>query len=147
MQLLSLGAQYAVSAMIALSRVPEGKAVPAADLARPLHCPSAYLSQTLAKLVPVGLIDTKRGVNGGVFLARKAGEISLYDIISTIDGDDFFETCFLGIRGCGHVEPCPFHYFWKHHRDGIRDWMRRTTLEDARNGMSDAWFDLRLNFK
>lgn len=146
MQLLSHGSQYAISALIALARQETGKAVSAADLARPLKCPAAYLSQTLAKLTPSGILETRRGLNGGVFLLKPPEEITIYDVVSIIDGEEFFESCLLGIRGCGHIEPCPFHHFWSKHRNQIREWMMVTTIADASMEMSNQWFDLRLNF-
>jgi Rrf2 family iron-sulfur cluster assembly transcriptional regulator len=146
MQLLSHGSQYAISALIALARQETGKAVSAADLAKPLKCPAAYLSQTLAKLTPSGILETRRGLNGGVFLLKPPTNITIYDVVSIIDGEEFFESCLLGIRGCGHIEPCPFHLFWSKHRNQIREWMRMTSIADASESMSDQWFDLRLNF-
>jgi Rrf2 family transcriptional regulator, iron-sulfur cluster assembly transcription factor len=146
MQLLSHGSQYAISALIALARHEVGKAVSAADLARPLKCPAAYLSQTLAKLTPSGILETRRGLNGGVYLLKPASQITIYEVVSIIDGEEFFESCLLGIRGCGHIEPCPFHNFWSKHRNQIREWMTITTIAQASDQMSDQWFDLRLNF-
>lgn len=146
MQLLSLGSQYAISALIALARQEAGKAVSAADLARPLKCPASYLSQTLAKLTPSGILETRRGLNGGVFLLKPASDITIFEVVSIIDGEEFFESCLLGIRGCGHIEPCPFHHFWSMHRNKIRQWMKDTTIAQASDQMSDQWFDLRLNY-
>ncbi|AXI99571.1 transcriptional regulator, BadM/Rrf2 family [Cyclonatronum proteinivorum] len=146
MQLLSQGAQYTISAIIALAREPMGKAVSAGDLARPLNCPAAYLSQTLARLVPHKIIDTRRGLNGGVYLLKEPKDIRLIDIVNAIDGSDFFEKCFLGIPGCGHIEPCPFHETWANMRTEIQMWLENTTIEDASSGMTEEWFDLRLKF-
>ncbi len=146
MQLLSNGSQYAISALIALSRQESGKAVSAAELAKPLKCPAAYLSQTLAKLTPSGIVETRRGLNGGVFLLKPPAAITIYEVVSVIDGQEFFESCLLGIRGCGHIEPCPFHHFWSQNRSKIRQWMMDTTIADASDNMSDQWFNLRLRF-
>jgi Rrf2 family iron-sulfur cluster assembly transcriptional regulator len=146
MQLLSQGAQYTISAIIALAREPHGKAVSAGDLARPLNCPAAYLSQTLARLVPHGILDTRRGLNGGVYLLKEPQDIRLIDIVTAIDGSDFFEKCFLGIPGCGHIEPCPFHEQWAGMREEIKEWLTNTTIEDANKDMTDKWFELRLKF-
>ncbi|MCH8558593.1 MAG: Rrf2 family transcriptional regulator [Balneolia bacterium] len=146
MQLLSQGAQYTISAIIALAREPMGKAVSAGDLARPLNCPAAYLSQTLARLVPHKIIDTRRGLNGGVYLLKNPEDIKLIDIVNAIDGNDFFEKCFLGIPGCGHIEPCPFHETWSNMRTEIQVWLQETTIKDASEGMTEEWFDLRLKF-
>lgn len=146
MQFLSQSAQYAISALIVLSRGEEGKAVSAAELARPLHCPAAYLSQTLARLIPAGIVDSRRGLNGGVYLLRKPSEITLLEIVSAIDGCDFWERCFLGIAGCGDIEPCPFHNVWKEQRTQIHNWLSSTTVEEINQSMTETWFNLRLKF-
>jgi len=147
MQFLSQRSQYAISAIIVLAREPMGKAIPASELAKPLNCPAAYLSQSLAKLVPKGIIDTKRGQYGGVYLLKKPSEITIYEVVETLDGTDFFDKCFLGIAECGEIEPCPFHAIWKDEKDKIKKWMKETTFSNVKNSMTDTWFDLRLKFE
>lgn len=146
MKLLSQGAQYAISAVIALSKQPEGSTVSAADLAKPLNCPAPYLSQILSKLKPSGILKSQRGLGGGVYLSRMPEEISLFEVIDAIDGTDFFKSCFLGIEGCGHIEPCPFHEFWSKERVKIEEWLRDTSFAEIEEAMSPNWFDLRLKY-
>ena len=146
MKLVSQGAQYSISAIIALSKKEHGKAVSASELARTLDCPAAYLSQLLAKLKKPGILKSQRGLNGGVLLAKPVKDITVYEVIVAIDGDTFFKNCFMGIEGCGHIEPCPFHYFWSSQREKIKKWLMDTNFEDAEKAMSKAWFDQQLNF-
>ena len=77
---------------------------------------------------------------------REPKDITLFEVIEALDGTDFFDKCFLGIAGCGEIEPCPFHNTWKGEREMIKNWMKKTTFEDIKNSMTDAWFDLRLKF-
>jgi Rrf2 family protein len=146
MKLVSQGAQYAISAIIALSKKEQGKAVSAADLAKALDCPAAYLSQLLSKLKKPGILKSQRGLNGGVLLAKPVNKISIYDVVVAIDGDDFFTSCFMGIEGCGKIEPCPFHNFWSTQRERIKNWLESTTFDDAEQAMSQAWFEQQLSF-
>lgn len=146
MKLLSQGSQYAISAIIALSKQPEGSTISAADLAKPLNCPAAYLSQILSKLKPAGILKSQRGLRGGVCLARAPKDISLLEVINAIDGTEFFQSCFMGIEGCGHIEPCPFHEFWSQERVKIQEWLSTTSFAEVEESMSDTWFDLRLQF-
>ncbi len=145
MKLVSQGAQYAISAIIAISKHPSD-VISAAELSRSLNCPAAYLSQILAKLKAPGILGSQRGLNGGVFLARPLKEISVYDVIAAIDGEVFFSSCFMGIEGCGHIEPCPFHNFWSVKRGEIKNWLEQTSFDDAEKVMSQAWFNERLSF-
>ncbi len=146
MKLVSQGAQYAISAVIALSKREQGKAVSASELAKTLDCPAAYLSQLLSKLKKPGILKSQRGLNGGVLLAKPVDKITVYEVIVAIDGSEFFTSCFMGIEGCGKIEPCPFHYFWSDQRERIKNWLESTTFEDAEQAMSQAWFEQRLTF-
>ncbi|MCG8374180.1 MAG: Rrf2 family transcriptional regulator [Balneolales bacterium] len=145
MKLVSQGAQYAISAIIAISKHPNN-IISASELSRSLNCPAAYLSQILAKLKAPGILGSQRGLNGGVYLARPLEEISIYDVVAAIDGEAFFSTCFMGIEGCGYIEPCPFHEFWSAKRNEIQRWLQETTFEKAESVMSQAWFNERLTF-
>lgn len=145
--MLSTGAQYAVSALIALAKEEEGHMISAADLAQPLNCPAAYLSQILSKLKPYGIVGSKRGMNGGVYLDRAPSDITILEVVTAIDGTGFFDNCFLGIAKCGAIEPCPFHDTWAEKRDQIKSWMAKTTFDDVIGDMSQNWFDLRLKFR
>jgi len=146
MRLISQGAQYAISAIIAISKHTEDGAVSASYLSKSLNCPTAYLSQILAKLKEPGILKSQRGLKGGVYLAKSAGEITMMDVIAAIDGTEFFDKCFMGIEGCGNIEPCPFHAFWSVERKRIEKWLKKTTFEQVDQNMTQTWFDLRLQF-
>lgn len=146
MRLISQGAQYAISAIIAISKDAQNGAVSASYLSKSLNCPTAYLSQILAKLKEPGILKSQRGLNGGVYLAKPVSEISMMDVIAAIDGTEFFDKCFMGIEGCGNIEPCPFHEFWSVERKKIEKWLTQTTFEQVDQKMTQTWFDLRLQF-
>ncbi|MCC5926481.1 MAG: Rrf2 family transcriptional regulator [Bacteroidetes bacterium] len=146
MQLLSTGSQYVLTALILIGRRPEGETISATELASMLNSPTAYLSQMLAKLQEPGIIGSKRGANGGVFISKSLSQIRLIDIIIALEGDSFFRRCFLGIDGCGHIEPCPFHDQWTAQRMEIRQWLTGTTLYDLCNDVNDSWISERLHF-
>jgi DNA-binding IscR family transcriptional regulator len=70
----------------------------------------------------------------------------MMDVIAAIDGTEFFDKCFMGIEGCGKIEPCPFHEFWSVERKKIEKWLRETTFEQVDQNMTQIWFDQRLQF-
>ena len=139
MQFLSLGTQYTITALILLSKQETGTAVSASKLAKPLNTPSTYLSQMLARLVSSGIVGTRRGISGGVYLNREPEDISLFEIITAVEGDSFFQSCFLGISGCGDIEPCPFHEEWRAKKADIKSWLEDTSLADIARDSSPLW--------
>lgn len=89
---LSARADYALRAVIELAASGDGH-VTAEQLAKAQQIPAKFLEAILTQLRRAGLVRSQRGPDGGFWLARPAGEISLADIIRAIDGP------LLGVRG------------------------------------------------
>lgn len=89
---LSARSDYALRAVIELAAAGPGH-VTADQLARAQAIPGKFLEAILTQLRRAGLIRSQRGPEGGFWLARPAGEISLADVIRAIDGP------LLGVRG------------------------------------------------
>src|SRR5215469_11236898 len=89
---LSARSDYALRAVIELAAAGPGH-VTADQLARAQAIPGKFLEAILTQLRRAGLVRSQRGPEGGFWLARPAGEISLADVIRAIDGP------LLGVRG------------------------------------------------
>jgi Rrf2 family protein len=89
---LSARSDYALRAVIELAAAGPGH-VTADQLARTQVIPGKFLEAILTQLRRAGLVRSQRGPEGGFWLARPAGEISLADVIRAIDGP------LLGVRG------------------------------------------------
>jgi Rrf2 family protein len=57
------------------------------ELAQQENVPANYLVQILNDLRGAGLIESRRGKQGGYILARPPSELSIADIIRAIDGE------------------------------------------------------------
>ncbi len=77
-----------------------------------------------------GLVETKRGVEGGVKLAKKTDEIKVMDIINSIDGDKYFDMCILGIGACDDEKPCSLHEEWSKRKKELVEILKATSLAD-----------------
>jgi Rrf2 family protein len=89
---LSARADYALRAAIELAAAP-GVRVTAERLAQAQDLPGKFLEAILTHLRRSNIVRSQRGPDGGFWLARPAGEISLAEIIRAIDGP------LLGVRG------------------------------------------------
>jgi Rrf2 family protein len=89
---LSARADYALRAAIELAASADSHTT-AEQLARAQNIPGKFLEAILTQLRRAGLVRSQRGPDGGFWLARPAGEISLADIIRAIDGP------LVGVRG------------------------------------------------
>jgi Rrf2 family protein len=130
---LSARADYALRAAIELAAAPDGH-VTAEQLAHAQNIPGKFLETILTQLRRTGLVRSQRGPDGGFWLARPAGEISLADIIRAIDGQ------LLGVRGerpenisyPGAAEP--LQRVWIALRKNLRDVVEHVSLADLASG-------------
>jgi len=95
--------------------------------------PKEFVSKVLQTLTSSGIVGSKKGKNGGFFLAKSASKIRLIEIVEAIDGLDIFNNCVLGFPGCSSEEPCPVHAKWGKLRDEAYKMLSEETLEDIRD--------------
>ncbi len=107
-----------------------GKALFIKDIAEATDLPHPYLAKIIHSLARRGLVVTRRGVGGGVALARPPETIALYDIAYALDDPLLELRCMLGAAECSDERACPAHAFWTLHRQEQIDFLRRTTLAD-----------------
>jgi Rrf2 family iron-sulfur cluster assembly transcriptional regulator len=101
------------------------------EVAKQADVPEAYLAKIVKKLNDSGIINSKRGKNGGIWLARPAKLISLLDISIALEGKDFLGPCLLGSDYCSGKRDCPTHKFWAKNKEVIRKELERTKLTDV----------------
>jgi len=90
--------------------------------------PIPYLRKILFALGKAGLIDAKRGYQGGFALARPADEISLLDVIRAVEHKKPGDSCLLALAGCSDATPCPMHGFWEKESAKIEAKLSRITI-------------------
>ena len=83
---LSEGVEWGLHCCTVLALVPEGRALPASRLAEFHGVPTAYLAKHLQALSRAGVIEAVPGQRGGYRLARPPDEVTLYDVVSAIEG-------------------------------------------------------------
>jgi len=85
---LSLKVEYACRVLAQLSRSYGNQQFSHIDeLAALEEIPANYLVQILNELRNGGLINSRRGKQGGYSLAKPPAEVSLYEIVRVIDGE------------------------------------------------------------
>jgi len=85
---LSLKVEYACRVLAQLSRTYGNQKFSHIDeLAQQEEIPANYLVQILNELRNGGLINSRRGKQGGYSLAKAPSEVTLYEIVTAIDGE------------------------------------------------------------
>ena len=100
------------------------------EVAHACAIPGPYLAKIVNTLRRVGLVQTQRGVGGGVTLARDAREITLLQVCELMGDAIVKKRCMLGTEECSEERACPTHEFWTAHRKDMIAFLKRTTIAD-----------------
>jgi Rrf2 family protein len=82
---VSAKADYAVRAAVELAAAGQGP-VKGERIAAAQSIPANFLENILSDLRHAGIVGSRRGAEGGYWLARPAAEVSVADIIRAVDG-------------------------------------------------------------
>lgn len=129
--MLSKACEYALRASVYLTALRPQGYVSIRDIGEHLDISFPFLTKVFQKLTQAGIMQSFRGPNGGIALARPAEQISLLDIVIAVDGPGLFRDCVLGLPGCGEERPCPMHDRWAVERERLRAMFQRQTLSDT----------------
>jgi len=83
---ISRSVVYALVATGYIAENHEDGAILAARIAKEYDISLKYLLKVLQQLVRAGILKSKRGPHGGFFLARRAEDITLLQIVEAVDG-------------------------------------------------------------
>ena len=109
---LSTQADYAVRAVFELARHDPGTLLHTGDIAAAQHIPGPRLAKVIQDLARADLVRTQRGQQGGVTLARPAGDITVRDVYEAVEGPILLCRCRQRVERCGD-EVCDTHAFWR----------------------------------
>jgi len=132
---VSLKTEYAMKAVMDLSLAyREGTELrKIKEIAKSQNIPEKYLVQILLELNRGGLLTSIRGVNGGYRLSKAPSAITLYDVISTVEGRDPIIECLLPQgtkKKCATGLVCPFRDAWQKVNEAMSEILSATTFDD-----------------
>ena len=83
--MLSMKAKYAIRALMVLAR-NDGQILSIKAIATDADIPQKFLEAILLELKHNGIVDSKRGIFGGYFLAKPPKEITVGTLVRILDG-------------------------------------------------------------
>lgn len=95
---LNQATDYAFRVVLYLSMQPAGSIINGQSIAEKQKIPPQFLQKVMRSLSKAGLIKSYRGVDGGFELTLQPNSITLYDVITAMEGPIDIHRC-LGDRG------------------------------------------------
>lgn len=133
---ISTKSTYGIRAMFELALYYTKGPISVAHISKKEDISLAYLEQLLSKLRKKGLVKSIRGPRGGYILAKKPAEITIGNIVHSLDGDITPVHCVAGKRsakGCKMIDKCVTKSVWKKLKDAMDNLLNSLTLKDLLN--------------
>jgi Rrf2 family protein len=121
---------YAVRAMLALTRGAGNGLLSARRIADAMSIPVRFLPQVLGDLQRSGLVEATAGRAGGYRLARPADTVSLLEVIEAVEGDSRRRSCVLRGGPCGLDGHCDVHDVFFAGQEALRGAFAAATLAE-----------------
>jgi Rrf2 family protein len=126
--LITRETDYAVRCVLYLAQKTKQRTI-VDEIAKCMHIPKHYLAKILQRLVREGIVESVRGIKGGYRLLKPPKEISLMDIMRTIQGAVPVNVCALDKRRCQMSSTCSVHPVWVEIRKDIETRLKRETID------------------
>lgn len=97
-----------------------------------LNIPRRYLRRLLTDLSRLGFIRSTKGRKGGFVFAMPMEEISILNIINSMEEPDALDKCILGFSCCIVDKPCAMHDQWIEAKSKMTDTLTNTSLAGLR---------------
>ena len=130
---VSAKADYAIRAAVELAAAGDGP-VKGERIAQAQEIPANFLENILADLRNASIVASRRGADGGYWLARPADEVTLADVIRAVDGP------LANVRGMRseqidyHGSAEPLRDVWVAVRASLRNVLEQVTLAGLARG-------------
>jgi Rrf2 family transcriptional regulator, iron-sulfur cluster assembly transcription factor len=127
---LTTKGRFAVTAMIDLALRQNAGPVTLAAISQRQHISLSYLEQLFGKLRRNGLVESTRGPGGGYTLGKSTSEVSIAEIILSVD-EPMDATHCGGKENCnGEAGRCMTHDLWSKLNARMSEFLGSVTLQD-----------------
>ena len=138
--MFSKACEYGLKAIISISaKSQKGQRTNLKEIAHDIESPEAFTAKILQQLSRNKFIRSVKGPTGGFEIVKEdMSKIRLIDIVRTIDGDNLFTGCGLGLSECNANKPCPIHFKFVKIREELTELLTETTLDELSQNMNQG---------
>ncbi len=139
--MLSNQSKYAIRGVIYLAiHASENKKLSPKEVGKEINIPIPFLAKIFQHLSKEKIISSSKGPTGGFFLSGDQLKGNLMSVISSLDGDDNFNSCYMGLPKCSDSNPCAVHHLVSPFNHKVKDELKKRSIadfaSDAKKGKS-----------
>ncbi len=98
------------------------------DIAAAIGAPAPFVGKVMQQLASAGLVTSQRGIGGGFALHPAAGDTTMLDAVTAIEGPLALNTCLSPDDPCWRASFCPAHLVWHEAQRRVADVLRSATI-------------------
>ena len=99
------------------------------EIASEIGTPKPFTAKILQRMVKNGFIESIKGKNGGFVFNKNKPDLTLKDVIYSIEGDDIYSRCGLGLSTCNDTCQCPIHESFSEIREATEKLISEETIQ------------------
>ncbi len=122
--------EYAIRTLLELSRLPKGEFIQSRTISAEQELPEQFLNKTVQILNRAGLVETRRGAQGGIRLAVEPEAITIADVIEAVEGKLTINPCLSENYCCPNRSTCRVHMILKRAQEALQSELGRETFAE-----------------
>ncbi len=123
--------EYALRALVYIQSQNNQQRRPGiVEIASEIETPQSFTAKILQRLVKNRFLKSQKGIYGGFYFDSEGKDLSLKDIIVSIQGDALFHGCGFGLKHCDEDNPCPLHETYAPIREAIDRLVTEETIQN-----------------
>ena len=127
---LTKAGEYGLRAVRYLVENVDKSRISIGDISENKKIPEPFLRKLFKPLVQQGIINSTRGVSGGVRLARDPEEITILEVVEALEGPLALNECLLEDSTCEFLDECGMHNVWEEAQAAMAKVLRSKNLTD-----------------
>jgi Rrf2 family protein len=99
------------------------------EIAAEIKAPRFFVAKILQRMVRQGFLISIKGKGGGFLFERDKPDLSIKEVITSIQGDSIITGCGFGLSHCSNDNPCPLHDKYAPIREAIDNLVSTETIQ------------------
>ncbi len=126
--------EYAIRALVYIYiQNMAGKRPGFKEIAKMIDSPEQFTGKVLQNLTRAELVSSMKGRGGGFFFNEPKSPITLFKVIESVEGNEYFSKCGFGLKSCDVNNPCPLHEDYAPVRDSFFKMVNERTIQSLAN--------------
>ncbi|NQW19848.1 MAG: Rrf2 family transcriptional regulator [Chloroflexi bacterium] len=131
--LVPMKVDYGVRTLVYLAQQENSEFTSTSEIARAQHIPEPFLLRICSELQKSGLIESRRGPQGGHKLAKSAESISVRDVVNSVDYSLAPVDCVEEPDGCRLSGACSQRELWSDVEMMLLEHLSKVRISELKN--------------